>query len=335
MDKREGGRVQSGFYIGVLDIGGTKILAGLINPAGELVARRRIETQAARGADDVIARCATLLRELAQETHVPVETLAGVGCSVPGPLDRDKGLVIFSPNLSWFDVPLVEMLQRTLEHNEFGSCVPVVIDDDAHCAALGEASRGAARGAVSAVYVTISTGIGAGVIINGNIYRGAHGFAGEVGHITIEAAGPLCACGNSGCFEALASGSAIAAQAQQAVLCGNQTVLASLDADPALLTAEQVVRAAEAGDAVATRIVERAGTYLGIGLAAVATAFDPEMIVVGGGVARPNGILLRRAREVFQARAMMPIGQRVRIVPALLGDESGLWGAAALISSGR
>jgi glucokinase len=335
MDRREGGRVQSGFYIGVLDIGGTKILAGLIDPAGELVARRRIETQAARGAGDIIARCAALLRELAQETRVPIKTLAGVGCSVPGPLDRDEGLVIFPPNLGWIDVPLVEMLQRALECNEFGSHVPVVIDDDAHCAALGEASRGAARGAVSAVYVTISTGIGAGVIINGDIYRGAHGFAGEVGHITIEPAGPLCACGNSGCFEALASGSAIAAQGQQAVLCGNQTTLANLNADPALLTAEQVVRAAEAGDAVATRIVKRAGTYLGIGLAAVATAFDPEMIVVGGGVARPNGMLLRRAREVFQARAIMPIGQRVRIVPAMLGDESGLWGAAALISSGR
>lgn len=186
MNRYEGGRAQSGFCIGVLDIGGTKILAGLIDPAGELVARRRIETLATRGAENVIARCA-----------------------------------------------------------------------------------------------------------------------------------------------------AFAAQAQQAVLRGNRTVLANLNANPALLTAEQVVRAAEAGDAVSTRIVERAGTYLGIGLAAVATAFDPEMIVVGGGVARPDGMLLRRAREVFQARALMPIGQRVRIVPALLGDESGLWGAAALISSGR
>ena len=202
--------------IGVVDIGGTKILAGLIDQSGELLASRRISTLAEYGAEDVIVRTVSILRELLHEIDAQEEALEAVGCSIPGPLDCNSGVVYFSPNLGWRDVPFVDMMQRLLN-------VPIVIDDDAHCAALGEARMGAARGMDIAVYVTISTGIGAGIIIGGNIYRGAHGFAGEVGHITIEAAGPLCSCGNFGCFEALASGSAIAAYAKQAVMHGDDT----------------------------------------------------------------------------------------------------------------
>lgn len=325
MDKRN--------LIAALDIGGTKILAGLIDArSGKLLARRRIETQAECGAEDIVARSAAVLRELAQEVDIAVEELTGLGCSIPGPLDRERGVVLFSPHLNWRAVPLVEMFQRHLG-------IPIVIEDDARCAALGEASMGAARGAETALYVTVSTGIGAGVIIGGKIYRGAHGFAGEVGHMTIEAAGPPCACGNFGCFEALASGSAIALRARQAVLHGDKTVLAERSAGrPSSLKAEHVVQAAEAGDLVATRIIETAGMYLGIGLAAMASAYDPEVIVLGGGAAGSDGLLLRRAREEFRARAIAPLGLLVRIIPAALGDESGLWGAAALfghISPGR
>ena len=183
----------------MIDIGGTKILAGLIDQSGELLASRRISTLAGYGAEDVIARTVIMLRDRLRERDAPEEALEAVGCSVPGPLDCNSGIVYFSPNLGWRDVPFAEMMQRLLN-------VPVVIDDDAHCAALGEARKGAARGMDIAVYVTISTGIGSGIIIGGSIYRGAHGFAGEVGHITIDAAGPQCSCGNFGCFEALALG---------------------------------------------------------------------------------------------------------------------------------
>ncbi|TMF41089.1 MAG: ROK family protein [Chloroflexi bacterium] len=308
--------------IGALDIGGTKILAGIIDPSGKIVARRSIGTLAERGAEDVVARCVSLMRELAREAQVAVEMLAGIGCSVPGPLDPEGGVVLFSPNLGWRNVPLAQWLRHQCG-------VPVEIEDDARCAASGEARRGAARGAEMAVYITISTGIGGGLIINGRVYRGAHGFAGEIGHMTLEANGPPCSCGNNGCFESLASGSAIAARARQAVLHGDETTLASFHDGP--LTAEQVIQAAKAGDAVATRIVEAAGVYVGIGLAAVATAFDPQIIVLGGGVVRQEGILLRRAYETFRERALAPLGSLVPIVPAALGDESGLWGAVALI----
>lgn len=314
--------------IGAVDIGGTKILAGLIDPAGELLVCRRIETLAERGAEDVIARTVAILRELLREVHATEDVLEGIGCSIPGPLDSNNGVVHFSPNLGWRDVPFVERMRCHFD-------APIVIDDDAHCAALGEAQMGAARGVYCAVYVTISTGIGAGAIIDGKIYRGAHGFAGEVGHITIEAAGPPCTCGNFGCFEALASGSAIAARAKQAVIHGDHTLLSTLSEDPTRLSAEQVINAAEAGDAVALRIIETAGTYLGVGLAAVACTFDPQIIIVGGGVIRSGGIMLQRARESFLDRTISPIGSLIPIVPAALGEESGLWGAAALISSSR
>jgi len=314
--------------IGVVDIGGTKILAGLIDQSGELLSSRRISTLAGYGAEDVIARTVTIMRELLHEIDAPEEMLEAVGCSIPGPLDCNSGVVYFSPNLGWRNVPFVEMMQRLLN-------VPIAIDDDAHCAALGEARKGAARGMDCVVYVTISTGIGAGIIIGGDIYRGAHGFAGEVGHITIEAAGPPCSCGNFGCFEALASGSAIATRAKQAVMHGDDTVLSKFHDDLSKLTAEHVVNAAEAGDAVALRIIESVGAYAGIGLAAVASAFDPQMIVVGGGVMSSGGIMLQRARKGFLERTIPPLGFLIPIVPAALGEKSGLWGAAALVSSTR
>jgi glucokinase len=314
--------------IGVVDIGGTKILAGLIDQSGELLAIQRIETLAENGAEDVIARTVTALHELLREVDTPEVALEAVGCSIPGPLDSKSGVVYFSPNLGWRDVPFVEMMQRLLD-------VPIVIDDDAHCAALGEARMGAARGMDIAVYVTISTGVGAGIIIGGNIYRGAHGLAGEIGHITIEAAGPQCSCGNFGCFEALASGSAIAVFAKQAVMHGDDTVLSKYNDELSNLSAEHVVNAAEAGDVVALRIIETAGTYTGIGLAAVASAFDPQIIIVGGGVMSSGGIMLQRARKVFLERTISPLGMLIPIVPAALGEKSSIWGAAALVSSKR
>ena len=313
---------------GVVDIGGTKILTGLIDQSGELLTSRRISTIAEHGPEDVIARTVTMLRDLLQEIGASEEALEAVGCSIPGPLDCKSGVVYFSPNLGWRDVPFVNLMRSLLN-------VPVVIDDDAHCAALGEARMGAAQGMDNAVYVTISTGIGAGVIIGGNIYRGAHGFAGEVGHITIEAAGPQCSCGNFGCFEAMASGSAIAALAKQEVMDGDDTVLSKFKEDLSKLSAEHVVIAAEAGDTLALRIIESAGTYAGIGLAAVASAFDPQIIIVGGGVMSSGSIMLQRARNVFLERTISPVGSLIPIVPAALGEKSSLWGAAALVSSTR
>ena len=313
---------------GAIDIGGTKILVGLVNQSGELLARKRIETLAEQGAENIVARTVLTLHELLQEIGASKEDLEVIGCSIPGPLDSKSGVVHFSPNLQWRNVPFVDLMQRLIN-------VPVMVDDDAHCAALGEAWMGGARGKDCAVYVTISTGIGAGIVIGGKIYRGAHGSAGEIGHMTIETAGPPCSCGNFGCFEALASGSAIAARARQAVIHGDQTDLSTFCDDPGQISAEHVVRAAESGDNVALRIIESAGNYAGIGLAAVASAYDPEIIIVGGGVVLTGSLLLQYARRSFRERAIFPLSSLIPIVPAALGEESSLWGAASLCSSMR
>jgi glucokinase len=310
---------------GALDIGGTKILVGLIDQHGAWLARRRIETLASRGADEVIAGAGATLRTLLHEVGADGVALQAIGCSVPGPLDSKSGKVIFSPNLGWRDVPFVELLRRQF-------AVPIAIDDDAHCAALAEWHLGAARGTQSAVYVTISTGIGSGIIIDGRLYSGAHGFAGEVGHITLDRNGPSCSCGNSGCFEALASGSAIARRAKEAVTSGQKTLLSTFHKNPALLTASEVMQAAAAGDAAAVQIIETAAAFLGLGLAAVASAFDPEIIVVGGGVVQANDLLLAHARATFAARVIPPFGSLVSIAPAALGEESALRGAALLVT---
>lgn len=315
--------IQDGI-VGALDIGGTKILAGLVSRSGTLLARQRLETRAKDGADDVLERAVDTLRRLVKEAGYSWEAVQAVGCSVPGPLDRVKGVVVFSPNLGWHDVPLARLLRERLG-------VPIVIDDDANCAALGEAAVGAARHSRQAVYLTISTGIGGGVVIDGRMYRGAHGLAGEIGHMTLEPDGPACACGNVGCFEALASGSAIAQRARQALLHGDETMLRTMVPDPTELRAEHVIQAAEAGDSLACQIIETTSMYLGLGLAAVANIFDPEVIVVGGGVIGANNTILSRAVDVLRARALAPINRLVQVVPAALGDESALWGAAALI----
>lgn len=310
---------------GALDIGGTKILAGLIDRRGELLARRRIETLAVRGAEEVIARAGATLHALLHEVGADEAALQAIGCSVPGPLDSKSGTVIFSPNLGWREVPFVELLRHQF-------AVPIAIDDDAHCAALAEWHLGAARGTRSAIYVTISTGIGSGIIIDGRLYSGAHGFAGEVGHITLDRNGPACSCGNSGCFEALASGSAIATRAKETVMSSQKTMLSTFHENPALLIASEVMQAAAAGDAAAGQIIKTAGEFLGLGLAAVASAFDPEIIVVGGGVVQANDLLLAHARATFAARVIPPLGSLVSIVPAALGEESALHGAALLVT---
>jgi glucokinase len=283
----------------------------------------RFPSQAPPSARELTERIGMSLKRLAKKIGWDAQEIKSVGCSVPGPLDRMQGVVRFSPNLGWRDVPLAALFHEVLP-------VPFTVDDDANCAALGEARQGAARTSSNMVYVTVSTGIGAGIVIDGHIYRGSHGLAGEVGHFPLELAGPRCACGNSGCFEALASGTAMAAAARLTVQEGVETSLRSMAPSPDLLTAEHVIAAAADGDLAAGRIVERIARYLGAGLAMVAFAFDPDVIVVGGGLMQPGNGLLERAHAQFTGRVIAPIGELVSIAPATLGDDSALVGAALL-----
>ena len=309
--------------IGAVDIGGTSVRTALATPLGHILAKDRFPSQPQYGAEDLTGRIVESLTRLALKTGGDISQISGLGCSVPGPLDRQVGIVQFSPHLNWRDVPLAALFYERLP-------VPFTMDDDANCAALGETLLGVASKAAHMVYLTISTGIGAGIIIDRHIYRGSHGLAGEIGHIPLEPTGPLCACGNRGCFEAVASGSAIAEQARQAIRSGAATSLRETISNPDALTAEHVLSAAAGGDFLATLIVEKTAAYLGAGLAAVASAFDPEVIVLGGGVMLDGNDLLERARAEFETRAIAPLGNLVSISRAQLGDDSALIGASLL-----
>jgi glucokinase len=239
----------------------------------------------------------------------------------PGPLDPRQGIVLEAPNLSgWRDVPLAPRLSEALGTRVF-------LGNDANCAALGEFTYGAGREVRYLVYVTISTGIGGGVIDGGRLLEGATGAAGEVGHMTIDLAGPRCNCGNVGCWEALASGTGITAQARAALARGEPSSLAGHEH----VSADLVTAAAHAGDPLARAIIDRAARATGFGLVNLAHLYDPELIVLGGGVLQAGDLILGPARQIFDTYAMPNYRRTCRITTAALGDDVGLYGAGALV----
>ena len=249
-----------------------------------------------------------------------------MGVASPGPLDPRTGFIFEAPNLvGWYDVPLGDRLRAALQ-------APVFIGNDANCAVLGEHQFGAGRGVAHLVYVTISTGVGGGVISDNRLIEGTLGAATEVGHMTLDLNGPRCNCGNIGCWEVLAAGPAIAGQARAAIERGEATLMAELAPD-GQVTTPIVAAAAERGDAIARAILERAGTVAGFGLVNLAHLFDPDLILIGGGVTNAGDLVLGPARAIFDAYAMPNYRRTCRIGLAALGDDVGLYGAAALVAS--
>ena len=311
-------------FVGV-DLGGTQIRAILRDAQGAIVSRASILTQASDGQKQVIARIIETVRQTV--SGIPWGTIGGIGIGVPGPVDPWTGVVLQAPNLpGWRDVPIRDIVQSA-----FG--VPVEVGNDANLAALGEHMYGAGIGVANLIYVTISTGIGGGIIADGKLLLGAKGLAGEFGHQTLVPDGPLCGCGNRGCLEALGSGTAIARMAREAVARGQgQKLLELAQGSVEALDARIVASAARAGDAVAQDILRCAATYVGIGLANVVNILNPELIVLGGGVTRMGELLFDPVREVIAQRAM-PAMRAVRIVPAALGGDVVLFGAVALIAN--
>jgi glucokinase len=302
-----------------VDLGGTQIRAGLVQ-GGQLLHRAARPTASERGVDAVIESIAEVVRQMwaaAGQSGLPV------GVASPGPLDPRTGIVFEAPNLAgWYNVPLGERLSQVLQ-------APVVIGNDANCAALGEHQFGAGRGVRNLCYVTLSTGIGGGVIIEDELFEGTAGAAAEVGHMTLDLHGPRCNCGNIGCWEALASGTAIAAQARAAIASGRPTRISQLAAG-APVAAAHVTAAAHQGDPLARELLDRAGTVTGFGLVNLAHLFDPDLIILGGGVTHAGDLLLGPARAIFATHAMPNYRRTCRIVLAALGDDVGLYGAAAL-----
>jgi glucokinase len=311
-------------YIGI-DLGGTKILTGLVNEAGQVIAQDYRKTGAKKGLNAVVRRMAESTARALQNAGVATTTVQAVGIGVPGPVDVDEGIVTQPPNLpGWRNVPVRAMIEEVLE-------IPTFLENDANAAALGEYLFGAGRGSTHMLYVTVSTGIGGGFILDGKLYHGADGAAGEIGHVTILPRGPHCGCGNRGCLESVASGTAIAREGRELVIRGVPTLISELAGqDPEAVTAKLVAEAAQRGDPEAQDIIQEAMNYLGIGIANLVNLLNPETVVIGGSLIKLGDILFDSVRRAVKRRAFPIASQRAQIVPAELGDRVGICGAAAV-----
>ena len=308
-----------------IDIGGTNLVVGALSEDGTKVWALQSEpTRAEGGADDVIERLLGLTRRVMAEAKAAEPSLefAGVGVGAPGPLDTKRGIVLLTPNLGWVDMPLRDRIRDAIG-------LPAELDNDANCAVLGEWWRGAAQGARNAIGFTIGTGIGGGLILDGKLYHGASDVAGEVGHATIDVEGRRCGCGNYGCIEAYASGPAIARRAVEAIESGYESRLVEMvDGDLDRITAQTVYEGAHAGDPLAVEVVNDTAKFLGVGIANLLNIFNPEIVVICGGVTRAGDSLFVPLRREVARRAFRPAVQAARIVPGALTGTAGVYGAA-------
>jgi glucokinase len=303
-----------------IDLGGTQLRAALVDASGAIVARASAATDVAGGPQATVVQMSELCARIGVEEHR--SGIVGLGVCAPGPLDSETGTIIGIPTLpGWEDFPLAATLAQ-----KFG--LPVVVENDGIAAANGEWRFGAGRGLRHLVYVTVSTGIGGGVVVDGRLLHGRRGLAGHVGHMIMAPDGPICSCGARGCFEALASGSALAEAGRQAAAAHRSGALAALP--PRVVTARDVVAAARGGDGVATSLLDAEATWLGTGFSNLAHLYSPEAIVMGGGVSQAFDLLHPKIVAAFEAYAMPPF-RTTKIVAAELGDNAGLVGAAALV----
>ena len=307
--------------IGGIDLGATKILSVLVDQHGKLLGEDLRPTEGAEGPDAVIANMVASLRH-AIATAGDVR-LAAIGIDAPGPVDYGHGIVTSPPNLpGWHDVPLASIVGK-----EFG--VPCVLENDANAAALAEHRWGSGRGSRHMLFLTVSSGVGGGIIIDGNLYRGASGAAGEVGHMTINARGARCHCGRRGCLEMYASGVGIARLARRLVARRRDSLLARMAREQPL-TAKLVHEAAEQGDEDARKLIAGAGYALGVGLGSLINVFNPQVIVLDGSLTKMGDLYLGPARETAQRESFEQSWQDVHIVVGELGDRSAALGAAAV-----
>lgn len=308
-----------------IDLGGTNIKAALVNTdSGEISGMTSTPTQAQEGHDAVIARMAELAHEVISASGQQKANIGGIGLGIPGLLDLEHGLTLFLPNLpgQWRSVPVRAELAQA-------SGLPVAIINDARAATLGEWKFGAGRGVESCALYTLGTGIGGGLVINGELYLGIGGAAGELGHVSVDFNGPRCNCGSRGCIEALASGPAMSAAGMRAVVQGATTKITELcDGDLNQVTPELIYQAALAGDAVAREIYQFAGEAIGYGIANVVMALTPRRIIIGGGVAAAGDLILEPIRRTVRDRVRVADKDAIEILPATLGNNAGLMGAA-------
>lgn len=318
-------------YIIGTDIGGTKIASGVVDSKGKILAKTVVPTLASEGADVSLKQVYRAIEEVSGLAGVKISSLAGIGVCAPGPLDPIKGVVHNPPNLKgWKDVPLVQLLK-----NRFGTRVK--LENDANAAGIAELKWGAARGYKHVLYVTVSTGIGTAVIIDGKIYHGKNGMAGEGGHVSIDykdQSSP-CNCGNKGCIEALASGTYTVKRLVERICRGKasgaEAIMRAAGGDIKAINMEIVGKASKRGDKLATETIEEEGNLIGIWLGGMISVLDPEIIVIGGGVSLLGGKFFKAIKRSIPGHTINIYASKTPVVPAALKKDVGIYGAASVM----
>ncbi len=309
-----------------IDLGGTKVLCGVIGADGTVLGRAKQSTRSHPDASVLLEQIAACARQAVSAANIDYSRIRGVGVGVPGPVNTETGIVKVAPNLGWHDVPAKMILEKLLE-------VPVSIDNDVRVAMIAEHARGVARGAERAVGIFIGTGVGGGVIIDGRIYRGRDMQAGEVGHMIVKAGGPEGNCGHHGCLEAMASRTAITRDLREALGRGKKSLLTKLAGDDlSKLGSGELARAIAQDDKLAKKIVGKSAKYAGYGISCVVNLLNPDIVVLGGGVVEAVGAwYVKRATESARQNVISEDVRDVPIVQSSLGDDAGILGAAQLV----
>jgi len=318
----------SNYYIGV-DLGGTKILTAISNDKGEILKKIKLPTEAEKGKDHIIDNIVKSIENVMKSVDADSEKIIRIGLGSPGPLNLEEGIIYTSPNLYWENVPVVKILEERIG-------IEVSLENDANAAALGEKWFGAGKGINNMIYMTVSTGIGGGIIIDNKILHGVNYGAGEIGHFIIEKDGPLCGCGNNGCFEAVASGTALNRKGKYLASMNPESLLYKLvDGDFNKIDGKVIAKAAEMGDKLALGIWADEAINLGIGIANLLNIFNTEMVVLGGGVMNAWELFYDEMMKTIKEYAFESVYNSVEIRRSVLGSDVGVIGAIAVAMEDR
>lgn len=306
----------SQFYIGV-DLGGTKIYTAICNELGEIFNEEVIATEVDKGPEQIVDKIINSIKKVSK--NIKAEEIKAIGIGSPGPLNIKEGLIVSPPNLPIRNFNIVDKIKSEFK-------LPTFLDNDANAATLGEYIFGAGKGTENMIYITASTGVGGGAILNGKIYRGSTSNALEIGHTTISRDGRVCGCGNRGCVESMSSGIYIEKMANDLMGEEKETTLKNYEK----ITAKEVFTEAAKGDQVSNYILSETLSYLGMAVANCANIFDPDKIIIGGGITKGGSIVLGKINEEVKNRSLEPIYKNCKIEKAQLGDQAGVIGAVAL-----
>ncbi|MEW5867527.1 MAG: ROK family transcriptional regulator [Bacillota bacterium] len=315
------------------DLGVNYILLVLTDLRAKILIRKRIAIDPKDGEKRVLDKMLNGMAELLARARPAPKGLLGIGIGVPGLVEMEHGVLVFAPNLRWKNVPLKEILQERFKTR-------VYVDNEANAGALGEKWFGAGQGIRHMVYLSVGVGLGAGIVLNGELYRGSAGYAGELGHFTILPDGPLCGCGNRGCWEVLASEGATLRRASEAIERGDATVLQGVireqpvNEEGGCLSVDHLIEACERGDELSQNVLRETGRYLGIGIAGLINTFNPEVVIVGNTIGRCGKWVLDEATREMETRGLSQLIKKVKVVPAMLGQDACAMGGVSLVLSG-